>query len=179
MLVHGWLVAVRVATLSTVLGGGYLGAAGLRERDWARTVGGAAILMLGALAAALILVRHWLARHDAKMQRDLGTLAEERRAIEVAKRRLEREAHTTQLRIESAQARLDQTLNDLWAERRLRLAAQKELRELTEDHNLLIQETLQTSADLFARRHRDRGAAAVRRLTRVPDAAARGEHDRI
>ncbi|WNO67444.1 hypothetical protein RPQ02_28345 [Streptomyces sp. AM2-3-1] len=115
------------------------------------------------------------------MRRDLESLATERRAVEDTARLVERQTATNQLRIEGIQKRLDDALNELSRERGGRIAAQRELRELTEEYNLLIQETLQAGADRFASRAKTRGdtRTPARQRARITNTAARGDHDRV
>lgn len=176
----GQLVVI-ATTLGTSIYGGSVGISGLRHGNWIRAVGGTTVLTIGAIFSAVLLIRGWLVRHSASMRSDLETLATERRAVEDTARLVERQTATNQLRIESIQKRLDDTLDELSRERGQRIAVQRELRELTEEHNLLIQETLQAGADRFVRRSKARGdtQTPTRQRARIPNTAARGDHDRV
>ncbi|MFF1834138.1 hypothetical protein ACFVXE_08025 [Streptomyces sp. NPDC058231] len=159
--------------------GGCLGAHGLRHHNWMHAVGGTTAVTIAALVAGILVIRRWLIQHNVTMRRDLESLATERRLVEDIARQVERQTATNQLRIESIQKRLDETLNQLSAERGQHAVTQRELREVTEEYNLLIQETLQSSADRFTRGPQIRGLTGVpsRQRARIPN-TARGEHDR-
>lgn len=177
MLVQGCRFVARATALTAVLGGGYIGCTGLRDHEWTQAVAGTTALILGVLVGSVLLIRYWLARHSVMMRKDLESLATERRALEDTARLVERQTAVNQLRINGVQKRLDQTLDELSSERGKSLMLQRELRDLTEEHNLLIQETLQAGADRFAQRGKARGNAQP--PTRHRATAARGDHDRV
>lgn len=173
-------VIVRAITLGVTVYGGYLGAAGLCHRDWIQAVGGTTLLTIGAILGAVLVIRRWLTQHGATIRSDLEALSTERSALEARARLIERQTETNQLRIESAQRRVDDVLSQLSRERGLRLAAERKLRDLAEDHNTLIKETLQAGADRFARRASTPGStpqAPARLRAHIPITAARGDHE--
>ncbi|MFJ2882372.1 MULTISPECIES: hypothetical protein [unclassified Streptomyces] len=172
-------IAFRAITAAATIYGAHIGLDGLREHDWIRAVGGTTALTIGALTGTALLIRRWLVQHSVTVRHDLERLATERRAVEGAARSVERQKEITQIRILGVERRLDETLTQLSQERGLRLAAQRELKELVEEHNRLIQETLQAGYDRFAKRP-ERGApggTAARQRAHLPGAAARGDHE--
>ncbi|MET8406031.1 hypothetical protein [Streptomyces sp900116325] len=126
---------------NAILSCSHVGCAGLRDRERTRAVGGTPHI-LGVLVVSVLLMRHWFARHNAMMRNDLERLATERRALEHTAYLVERQTAVNQQRIDGIRERLCQTLDDLSAEHGKRLIVERERRELTEEYNLLIQETL-------------------------------------
>ncbi|MFJ6014543.1 hypothetical protein [Streptomyces sp. NPDC092952] len=169
-------LAFRTAVVGVTVYGGYVGISGLRTRDWILAVGGTTALTIGALIGTALLIRGWLIEHSSSVRRDLEVLAAERRALDAASRVVAREKEVTQMRILGVERRLDETLTALTAERREHAATRNELKELTDEHNALIRETLQAGFDRFAQ-PTEAPSAGARQRARFPGAAARGDHE--
>lgn len=83
-----------------------------------------------------------------------------------------------QLRINSISKRLDDTYTALSQERARRIAVEREFRELTEEYNGLVQETLQERAETFSPQPRGQKVASITRMRLItPAPVARGDHD--
>ncbi|MFF5422318.1 hypothetical protein [Streptomyces misionensis] len=173
----GGIVFRALAAGATVYGG-HIGIVGLRSHDWIRAVGGTTALTIGTLIGIALLIRRWVVQHSTTVRRDLERVTAERRAMEITARVVERQTEINQIRILGVERRLDETLNELSRERGRRLKAERELAELADEYNQLVRETLQAGYDRFAKpAERSTTGSPARQRTRLPDVAARGDHE--
>ncbi|MCX4550530.1 MULTISPECIES: hypothetical protein [unclassified Streptomyces] len=143
----------RAATITAGAGATALGA---QHDDAITTTTGMALVLCGILWAALSIVRGWMVEFGQGQRQAL------------AQQQWVAHFHTGNL-----VARLDETIDCLAAERMVSESLRRELHEMTEEYNLLVQETLQSRNDLFTR-HTSGGmtlpsAAHPMRLTLLPN----------
>ncbi|WP_329368905.1 hypothetical protein OG896_25025 [Streptomyces sp. NBC_00669] len=143
-----------VAVAATVVGGMALDADGLRARDWVPALGGTSLLLLGGTGTVLVLVRRWLALAEERHTADLNAAAQPRRLIMVAS---------------SSPGADAQRVAEL----------EHELKEMLDEYNLLVIETLQSRDDRFNVRTwgvssaLHRRPTATRRRQTIPPTASR------
>ena len=147
-------------------GGGLLFAVGWHDGVWAPALGGITVFLVSSLYVALCYGLRALASNDAGVRSQLAaiTAAEARLAAHRAELAADMESwqHAQQTQIQEtalAQQRLsglaqllDDTRQALEQERAEKAQLQQELDDLSTEHNLLIQETLQERNAAFAER---------------------------
>lgn len=172
-----WTAAV-TGTVTGAVAGVWLGATGVYRHTWVQALTGTTMLTLSAVVGAVLVMQHLFAHHARSLRADLDHIEEQRRLLEVRENRVDRKADITQLRILGISQRLDETYTALAAERRQRGIVQRELRELTDEYNGLVQETLQARAETFNTRTREQSVVSISRArVKAPAPVARGEHD--